>query len=174
MERPAPLAKLASDEFLPVNRRYFVEKHLRTSLMKRPLGRKHFLHQSGLRSGEDIAHLSLLLNLVAQDIFNRAPVEFGNLLKFIKADCHAKSRLPGQFSRQRENLWSDRGRIESRSLTEGQTDLAAGQVVVNVGLDAPPKSRDPIFHPLPRPGGPQNLLGELFQQLGVTRVAAHR
>ena len=86
MERPAPLAKLASDEFLPVNRRYFVEKHLRTSLMKRPLGRKHFLHQSGLRSGEDIAHLSLLLNLVAQDIFNRAPVEFGNLLKFIKAD----------------------------------------------------------------------------------------
>src|ERR1700727_1175213 len=165
---------MARNRVLPILCRNLVQEHLRAGFMKGTFGRKHFLHQRRLRSRENIPYLSLLLNLVSYGIFYRAPIELGNLLKFVKAYGHAKSCVFGQLSRQRKNIRCDRGGIKLRPFTEGQTDLASCHVDADVGLYLPPKSCNPIFDPLPRAGGAQHLLSKLFQELGVAGVAAHR
>ena len=85
--------------------------------MKGTFGRKHFLHQRRLRARENIAHLSLLLNLIPDRIFDRASIELGDLLKFIKADGHAKSCVFGQLSRQSKHVRCDRVGIKTRPFT---------------------------------------------------------
>src|ERR1700732_1265223 len=130
--------------------------------MKGMFGGKHFLHQGRLRSRENIPYLSLLLNLVPYGIFDRAPIELGNLLKFVKAYRHAKACVFGQFSWQGKNVRRDRRWIKPRPFSERQTDLARSHVDADVGLYLPTKSRSPIFHPIPRTGSAQHLLRKLF------------
>src|SRR5271167_3969676 len=174
VERPAPLAKLAGNKFLPIVGRDLVQKHLRPGFVEGAADGKHLLHQRRLRSGENVPDRSLLLDLVADGVLHRAAIELRDLLKFIEADGHAETSISGQLPGQGKDLRSDRSGIESRSFAERDVGLARRQVEADVGLDLPAKASDPVFDPVPGAGGAQHLLGEFLQKLSVTGIAAHR
>jgi hypothetical protein len=60
-------------------------------------------HRSWLRSRENISDLSLLLGFVPYCVFNGAPIELGNLLKFVEADSHAKAGILAELAWQGKN-----------------------------------------------------------------------
>ena len=72
--------------------------------MKWPFCGKHLFHQRWLRSRENISDLSLLLGFVPYCVFNGTPIKLGNLLKFVKANGHAKAGILAQLTWQRKNL----------------------------------------------------------------------
>ena len=86
--------------------------------MEWPLCGKHLFHQSRLRSRENVSDLSLLLRFVPYCVFNGTPIKLGNLLKFVKANSHAKAGIMAQLTRQRKNLGSKRFRIRSAPLND--------------------------------------------------------
>src|ERR1022692_286410 len=108
---------MASKGVLPVLCRDLVQEYLRAGFMEGTFCTKHFLHQRGLRSCENIPYLALLLNLVPYGVFDRASIKLGNLLKFVKAYRHANSCVLGQLSRQRENVRCDRRGMKTRPFT---------------------------------------------------------
>src|SRR5271166_1672953 len=70
VERAPPAAKLAGDELLPILGRNLVQEHLRSGLVEGAPDGEHLLHQRRLRSGEYVADLPLLLNLVADGVLH--------------------------------------------------------------------------------------------------------
>src|ERR1700722_17335828 len=121
--------------------------------MKGTFGRKHFLHQRWLRSGEDVPHLSLLLDLVPYGILDGTPIELGNLLKFVKAYRHAESCVLGQLPWKGKNIRRDWRGIKTCPFASPQTDLSGGHIDIDVRLYLSGEPRSPVFDPLPRTGG---------------------
>ena len=77
-----------------------------------------------LRAGKDVADLALLLDLVANDIFDRTAVELCDLLERVEAYGHTEVSVSGQLFRQCKDLGSNWLRIERSAFAEGEAYFA--------------------------------------------------
>ena len=72
---------------------------------------EHPIHQRRLRSGEDVADLTLILNRRAQRMLDRAAVEGGHRLEFVERDGQPLPARARDTAGQRKDLGGQPCRI---------------------------------------------------------------
>ena len=84
--------------------RDLLQPHDGARLVERPLRAEHGLHQRGLRAGEDVADLALMLHRRAQRLFDAAAVEPADRLELVERDDDPAAAHVGEPGGEREHL----------------------------------------------------------------------
>jgi hypothetical protein len=104
--------------------RDLLQPHDGARFVERPLRAEHGLHQRGLRAGEDVAHLALVLHRGAQRLFDAAAVEAADRLELVERHDDPAAARVGETGGQREHLGRE-ARDVARGADGGEGDRHA-------------------------------------------------